>query len=180
MRVIYCGSQSVSARGSLSWSLASPGIVAVFIIVSVYELRSMAKEMLLFTLYFHRCVLTGRVCVCVFVWALIFPRQPVCLLGSLGRFTLSSEPNVKMKGSCLQSVGLFFNVLTAFDAFSQTCWKWTEKKKTGIFQKLWESMIHSLKLWNHILRLHKVFALTLRPSVANKSSGMWNLANQTL
>lgn len=64
---IYCSFQSLSARESLCWPLVLPRIVAVFIIVSLYELRSMAKEMLLWMYYSHKSVLTGGMCNCVLV-----------------------------------------------------------------------------------------------------------------
>lgn len=82
VREIYCGTQSVSARGLLSWSLVLPRIVAVFIIVSLYEPWSMAKEMLLCRLFPQVRVNRRGVSVCVHVcvlcvraWALVFPRQ---------------------------------------------------------------------------------------------------------
>lgn len=110
--VIYCSFQSAAAWGLFSWSLVLPRIGAVFIIVSLYELRSMAKGSApVHTLFSQVCtnrhpliplpnklqlipkdegfpwtVMTSSVCFAKPRSAGCRPSH--CLVGSLGRFSL--------------------------------------------------------------------------------------------
>lgn len=104
---IYCSSKSVSAKGSI---VVLTRLVAVFIIVSLYELRSIRGNALV-CISLYKCVWI-YVCVCHYVpqanklwWIPEDPglRQSVGLLAPFSRFTLSSEFSARVKGCPHQS-----------------------------------------------------------------------------